>query len=106
MNSVSQYLLAREVRRDNWQEWQQMGVDIKAFTDEIKRISNEEAHCRRLRQIPGCGPLVSTATVAAIGNGAAFRRGRDFAAWVGLVPRRYSTGGKQKLFGISKRGNR
>jgi len=51
------------------------------------------------------GPLVSTATVAAIGNGSAFRRGRDFAAWVGVVPRQYSTGGKQKLYGISKRGN-
>jgi hypothetical protein len=44
-------------------------------------------------------------TVAAIGNGSAFRRGRDFAAWVGVVPRQYSTGGKQKLYGISKRGN-
>jgi transposase len=43
--------------------------------------------------------------VAAIGNGAAFRRGRDFAAWVGVVPRQYSTGGKQRLYGISKRGN-
>jgi transposase len=43
--------------------------------------------------------------VAAIGNGAAFRRGRDFAAWIGVVPRQYSTGGKQKLFGMSKRGN-
>ena len=56
----------------------------------------------------GAGPrdvLVSTATVAAIGNGSAFRRGRDFAAWVGVVPRQYSTGGKQKLYGISKRGN-
>jgi transposase len=63
------------------------------------------ASCQRLRQIPGFGPLVSTATVAAIGNGAAFRRGRDFAAWVGVVPRQYSTGGKQKLFGMSKRGN-
>jgi len=88
-----------------WQEWKQIEVDIKAITDEIERISNEDALCRRLRQIPGFGPLVSTATVAAIGNGAAFRRGRDFAAWVGVVPRQYSTGGKQKLFGISKRGN-
>ena len=50
-------------------------------------------------------PLVSTATVAAIDNGSAFRRGRDFAAWVGMVPRQYSTGGKQKLYCISKRGN-
>jgi transposase len=88
-----------------WQEWKQVEIDIKAITEEIERISQENALCRRLRQIPGFGPLVSTATVAAIGNGAAFRRGRDFAAWVGVVPRQYSTGGKQKLFGISKRGN-
>jgi transposase len=88
-----------------WQEWKQTEIDIKAITDEIERISNDDARCRRLRQIPGFGPLVSTATVAAIGNGAAFRRGRDFAAWVGVVPRQFSTGGKQKLYGISKRGN-
>ena len=83
-----------------WQEWNQMEVDIKAITEAIERIGNENALCRRLRQIPGFGPLVSTATVAAIGNGAAFRRGRDFAAWLGVVPRQYSTGGKQKLFGM------
>jgi transposase len=88
-----------------WQEWKQMEGDLKTITDEIERISEENALCGRLRQIPGFGPLVSSATVAAIGNGAAFRRGRDFAAWVGVVPRQYSTGGKQKLFGISKRGN-
>jgi transposase len=88
-----------------WQEWKQLDIDIETITDEIERISNENALCRRLRQIPGFGPLVSSATVAAIGNGAAFRRGRDFAAWVGVVPRQYSTGGKQKLFGITKRGN-
>jgi transposase len=58
-----------------WQEWKQTEIDIKAITDEIERISNEDARCRQLRQIPGFGPLVSTATVAAIGNGAAFRRG-------------------------------
>jgi transposase len=70
-----------------WQEWKQLEIDIKTMTDEIERFSNEDARCRRLRQIPGFGPLVSTATVAAIGNGAAFRRGRDFAAWLGVVPR-------------------
>src|SRR6185437_14675820 len=88
-----------------WQEWKQMEIDVQTVTDQIERISKEDARCQRLCQIPGFGPLVSTATVAAIGNGAAFRRGRDFAAWVGVVPRQYSTGGKQKLFGISKRGN-
>jgi transposase len=49
--------------------------------------------------------LVSTATVAAIGNGAAFRKGREFAAWLGLIPRQHSTGGKARLLGISKRGS-
>ncbi len=58
-----------------------------------------------IRKIPGIGPVVATAIVAAIGNGAAFRKGRDFAAWLGIVPRQYSTGGKAKLLGISKRGN-
>ena len=88
-----------------WQEWKQMELDIQMITDEIGHISKENSLCRRLQQIPGFGPLVSTATVAAIGNGSAFRCGRDFSAWVGIVPRQYSTGGKQKLFGISKRGN-
>jgi Transposase IS116/IS110/IS902 family len=63
------------------------------------------AHVSVLRQIPGVGPLVSTAVVAAVGNGAAFRRGRGFAAWLGLVPRQHSTGGKTVLLGISKRGS-
>ena len=55
--------------------------------------------------IPGVGVLSATALVAAIGDGAAFRRGRDLGAWLGLVPRQNSTGGKAKLLGISKRGN-
>src|SRR6516225_1337497 len=95
----------RWLRNRLWQEWKQMEIDIETVTDEIERISAEDERCRRLRQIPGFGPLVSTAMVAAIGNGTAFRRGRDFAAWIGVVPRQYSTGGKQKLFGMSKRGN-
>ena len=88
-----------------WQEWKQIESDVQAISQEIERISDEDVRCRQLRQIPGFGPLVSTATVAAIGNGAAFRRGRDFAAWVGVVPRQYSTGGNARLYGISKRGN-
>ena len=83
----------------------QLECDIATASDEIERIAGEDEACRRLRQIPGVGPLVSTATVAAIGNGAAFRKGREFAAWLGLVPRQHSTGGKARLFGISKRGN-
>jgi len=70
-----------------WQEWKQVELDIEAVSDELERISEQNELCRRLRKIPGFGPLVSTATVAAIGTGAAFRRGRDFAAWVGIVLR-------------------
>ena len=55
--------------------------------------------------IPGVGPVTATAIIAAIGNGAAFRKGRELAAWLGMVPGEYTTGGKQKLLGISKRGN-
>jgi len=88
-----------------WQEWKGLNSDIERVSDEIDAIADQDAACRRLRQIPGVGPLVATATVAAIGNGAAFRKGREFAAWLGLIPRQHSTGGKAKLLGISKRGN-
>jgi transposase len=80
-----------------WQEWKQLELDVESITEQIERISNEDEACKRLRQVPGIGPLVSTAMVAAVGNGAAFRKGREFAAWLGLVPRQYSTGGKATL---------
>jgi len=89
-----------------WQEWKQLQADIEAVSEQIERICAGDAACQRLRQIPGVGPLVATATVAAIGNGAAFHKGREFAAWLGLVPRQHSTGDKAKLGSISKRGNR
>src|SRR6266852_8638826 len=71
----------------------------------INKTAGENEACRRLVAIPGIGPVTATAIVAAIGNGEAFRKGREFAALKGVVPREYSTGGRQKLLGISKRGN-
>jgi transposase len=88
-----------------WGEWKTVEQQIEELTTQLERISAADAGCTRIRQIPGIGPIVATAIVAAIGNGAAFRKGRDFAAWLGVVPRQYSTGGKAKLLGISKRGN-
>ena len=76
------------------------------MTGEIEALSRTEAKCRQLMSIPGVGPLISTAMVAAIGSGEAFERGRDFAAWLGLVPRQYSTGGRSILGRISKRGSK
>ena len=72
----------------------------------IEQTVQEHEACQRLVKVPGIGPVTATAVIAAIGNGAAFRKGREFAAWMGVVPREHSTGGKQKLLGISKRGNR
>jgi transposase len=90
----------------------QLGLEMDQLTSRIEqmdavihRTATENEACQRLTTIPGVGPVTATALVAAIGNGSAFRRGRDLAAWVGMVPREYSTGGKQKLLGISKRGN-
>jgi transposase len=88
-----------------WQEWNGLQAQIESLNDDVKQIANRDPACIRLQQIPGVGPLVATAVVSAIGNGAAFQRGREFAAWLGLVPRQWSTGGKTKLLGISKRGN-
>jgi transposase len=95
----------RRLLNDLWQEWKQVQADIDAKTEEMERISQTDAACQRLREIPGIGPVVASAIVAAIGNGAAFRKGREFAAWLGLVPKQHSTGGKQLLLGISKHGN-
>ena len=86
-----------------WNEWKTVEDQIEGFCLELERISAADLGCTRIRQIPGIGPIVATAIVAAIGNGAAFRKGRDFAAWLGVVPRQYSTGSKARLLGISKR---
>src|SRR5205814_9063399 len=88
-----------------WQEWIGLQAQIESLNTDLEQIASSDPSCVRLQQIPGVGPLVSTAVVSAIGNGAAFKRGREFAAWLGLVPRQWSTGGKTKLLGISKRGN-
>ena len=89
-----------------WNEWKGLELQITELNDEVERIASSDAACQRLRQIPGIGPLVATAIVASIGNGSAFHKGREFAAWMGLVPRQHSTGGKARLYGITKRGNR
>lgn len=87
-------------------ELDQLNTRIEEMDALIARIAKENNACQRLTSIPGVGPVTATALVAAVGNGSAFRKGRDLSAWVGLVPGEYSTGGKQKLLGISKRGNR
>jgi transposase len=78
-----------------WNEWKTVEDQIEGLSLQLERISAADPGCTRIRQIPGIGPIVATAIVAAIGNSAAFRKGRDFAAWLGVVPRQYSTEARQ-----------
>src|SRR6516164_6904600 len=86
-------------------DWRQLDERIKTVTDEIEVLAKSDDSCRRLMTVPGIGPIISSAMVAAIGGGAAFARGRDFSAWLGLVPKQMSTGDRTILGRISKRGN-
>ncbi len=78
---------------------------LEAMNRRIREIFNQEESCRRLGEIPGVGPVIATAMVAAVGNPKTFASGRSLAAWLGVVPRQHSSGGKQTLLGISKRGD-
>jgi transposase len=84
----------------------QLDARVKWFDREIERIFRADEACQRIAQIRGVGPKTATAIVAAVGDGAEFKNGRHLAAWLGLVPRQHSSGNKQRLFGISKRGDR
>src|SRR4029450_12871422 len=87
-------------------DWRRLDERIEQVTTEIDVLAHGSEGCRQLMTVPGIGPLIASAMVAAIGNGAAFAKGRDFAAWLGLVPKQMSTGDRTILGRISKRGNR
>jgi transposase len=81
-------------------------VEIGAIEKHIHAWHRSCEESRRLEEIPGVGPIVATALVAEVGDWTAFQSGRSLAAWIGLVPRQHSTGGKERLGRISKQGNR
>src|SRR5487761_2793414 len=87
-------------------DWRRLDERIEGLSDEIEAIAHQDAGCERLMSVPGIGPIISSAMVAAIGSGDAFTKGRDFAAWLGLVPKQITTGNRTILGKISKRGNR
>ena len=87
-------------------DWRRLDERIEGLSGEIEALARQDAGCERLMSVPGIGPIISSAMVAAIGTGEAFSKGRDFAAWLGLVPRQMSTGDRTILGRISKRGNR
>jgi transposase len=87
-------------------DWEYLDERIERVTDEIEGLAHADENCGQLMTVPGIGPIIASAMVAAIGNGAAFAKGRDFAAWLGLVPKQMSTGDRTILGRITKRGNR
>lgn len=91
---------------DLLEDWMRLDGRIKAFDAEFAELARTDEAMRRLSTVPGVGPVNATALAAAVGDASAFAKGRDMAAWLGLVPRQATTGGKPRLLGISKRGNR
>ena len=88
-------------------QWRAVDQPIAALDEQILALARQDATSQRLMAMPGVGPLLATALVAAVGSSAAgFRSGRSLAAWLGLVPRQHSTGGKAKLLGVARHGNR
>ena len=87
-------------------DWRRLDERIEHVTEEIEELAHGAESCRQLMTIPGIGPIIASAMVAAVGSGTAFAKGRDFAAWLGLVPKQMSTGDRTILGRISKRGNR
>ena len=87
-------------------DWRRLDERIQGLSDEIEAVAHQDLACARLMTVPGIGPIISSAMVAAIGNGAVFTKGRDFGAWLGLVPKQISTEDRTILGAISRHGNR
>jgi transposase len=95
-----------QVISDLAEDWRRLDHRIDHLSNEITLLARQDTGCERLMSVPGIGSIISSAMVAAIGTGDAFTKGRDFAAWLGLVPKQISTGDRTILGKISKRGNR
>jgi transposase len=87
-------------------DWRRLDERVEGLSTEIAALADQDAACKRLMTVPGVGPIISSAMVAAIGKGDVFSKGRDFGAWLGLVPKQISTGDRTILGKISRRGNR
>ncbi len=97
--------LARECFAEQLEELRALDQQFRHCEQRINRLNQDNDMCQRLDEILGIGPLIASATYAAVGDGKDFVNGRHFSAWLGLVPGQHSSGGKTVLLGISKRGN-
>lgn len=98
-------VLSRELFAELFEELQRVEDRFKRCERRIKTLNKDNEVCRRLDEVLGIGPIIASATYAAVGDGKDFVNGRHYSAWLGLVPGQHSSGGKATLLGISKRGN-
>lgn len=98
-------LAARDYLSEIYSELVQCDEIVEKYETRIKTFAKNDEACKRLLKIPGVGPITATAIVAHAGDAAQYKNGRAFAASLGLTPREHSSGGKQKLLGLTKRGN-
>ena len=96
----------RAILQELGDELRRLDARVKAFDAQITALARQMPACQRLMTIPGIGKVTATALVSAVGDASVFHNGREMAAWLGLVPRQRSTGGRPTLLGISKRGDR
>jgi transposase len=87
------------------EEFAALEQQIAFYQEKLESLAKTHPECQRLMTIPGLGPITATALIAAVGDVEVFKNGRQFAAWLGLVPKQHSTGGQTRLLGISKRGD-
>jgi len=95
----------RRILQDLFDDLTRLEARIKDVTRDIEALAAKDERARRLMTVPGIGPLGATALLASAGDARQFRKARDLAAWLGLIPRQHSTSGKSVLLGISKRGS-
>lgn len=98
--------ISREIFFELYEEVKEIAEKIELWTARILQIGKRDERVIRLQSIPGIGPISAAALVASVGNAREFKKGRQLSAYLGLVPRQNSSGGKEKLLGISKRGDR
>jgi transposase len=99
-------MLARELLNDVWQSIRQLNEEILKYDRKLYALANQMKAAKRLMSIPGIGEITATAVVATVNDAKQFDTSRQFSAWIGLVPRQYSTGGIARLGKISKRGEK
>ncbi len=95
----------RALMKALYAELESVDVRLDDLDEQVKAHAHQDANAKRIQQLDGVGPITASAIVSSVGDARQFKSGREFSAWLGIVPRQHSSGGKERLMGISKRGD-